>query len=176
MEIAGSIAALLTWQWLILILALIFQRPLRGLFKRITHLGFGGEKGAQVEFAAEAARRAGEVEEVKKEDRVEAKLFVLRDAQGKERAKLGVTNTNSTDLSLYDPSGKERISTFVLPDGTSALAFWDDNGKQRASLTSGLMSGFHLVGPDGTSAATLLIDGTDRPEWDMVDPRGLRIT
>jgi len=40
-------------------------------------------RGAQVEFAAEAARRAGEVEEVKKEDRVEAKLFVLLDEQGK---------------------------------------------------------------------------------------------
>ncbi len=145
MEIARSIAALLTWQWLILILALSFQRPLRGLI-------------------------------VKKEDRVEAKLFVLRDAQGNERAKLGLTNTNSTNLSLYDPSGKERASIFVLPDGTSALAFYDNNGEERAVLATGLLSSFHLVGPDGTSAATLLIDGTDRPEWEMVDPRGLRIT
>jgi len=175
MEIARSIAALLTWQWLILILALSFQRPLRGLIKRITHFRIGGEKGAQADFAG-LERRAGELEEVKKEDRVEAKLFVLRDAQGNERAKLGLTNTNSTNLSLYDPSGKERASIFVLPDGTSALAFYDNNGEERAVLATGLLSSFHLVGPDGTSAATLLIDGTDRPEWEMVDPRGLRIT
>jgi hypothetical protein len=171
-----SIAGLLTWQWLILILAISFRRPLRGLIERITHFGFGGEKGARVEFAAELERRAGEVEEVKKEDRVAAKLFVLCDAEGKERAKLGVTDTNSTSLSLYDPSGKERASIFVLADGTSSLAFYDADGKQRATLATGLMSGFQLIGPDGTSAATLFLDGTERPDWEMVDPRGLWIT
>jgi len=83
---------------------------------------------------------------------------------------------NSTSLSLYDPGGTERATIFVLADGTSSLAFWDDNGKQRASLITGSMSGFQLIGPDGTSGATLFLDGTERPEWEMVDPRGLWIT
>jgi hypothetical protein len=175
METAHSIAAFLTWQWLILILAISFWRPLHGLMERITHLGFGGEKGAQMEFAR-LERRPGKLIEVKAEDRVEAKSFVLRDAQGKERAKLGVTDTNSTCLSLYGPNSEERAAIFVLSDGTSTLAFYDDNGKERVVLATGVMSGFQLIGPDGTSGATLLLDGTGRPDWEMVDPRGLRIT
>jgi len=48
MDIARSVAALLTWQWLILILAVGFWRPLRKLFERVVDFSVGGDKGGSV--------------------------------------------------------------------------------------------------------------------------------
>jgi len=79
--------------------------------------------------------------ELEVQKQVDSKLFVLRDESGRERAKLGVTDTNATSLSLYDALGKERISIFVLADGSSTVALYDDQGLVRTMLSRGETAG-----------------------------------
>jgi hypothetical protein len=67
MDLARSVAALLTWQWLILIVALIFNRPLRNLIARISNISFDGERGMSAKFG-----EIGNVIEARGQERVEA--------------------------------------------------------------------------------------------------------
>jgi hypothetical protein len=49
MHLTRSISGLLTWQWVVLILALSFNRPLRRLIDRVVSLSLGGKKGLRAE-------------------------------------------------------------------------------------------------------------------------------
>ena len=63
---------------------------------------------------------------------VEANEFVLRDANGKERAWLGVIGSGPM-LALYDASGKERVRLVALAGGSN-FALFNANGEAAARL------------------------------------------
>ena len=182
MELARSIAQLLSWQWVIIILALSFLGPLRRLLDRIVGFKVGGKKGLEARLTA-FERQAGKVvesepTEEKYPKRLDAELFVLLDKQGKQRAKLGVTDTDSTILSLYDSKENERISIFVLPDGSSTLALYDDDQRIRAMLAQAEMAGvagLSIFGPDGRNGVNLLVSSEGEPSFDITDQRGLHV-
>jgi hypothetical protein len=179
MELARGIAGLLSWQWVVIILALSFHRPIGKLLNRVVGFRLGGEQGLQLALARELDQQSGQVIEPQIIEqtfpRVDAKLFVLRDDHGVERAKLGVTNTNSTSLTLYDQSGKERVSVFVLPDGSSAIGLYDQE-KIRTMLARGEFAGvdgLSILGPDGRNGISLLVGSEGHPSFDITDQRGV---
>ena len=181
MELARSIAGLLSWQWVVIILALSFLGPLRRLLDRIVGFKVGGKKGIEATLADALERRAGKVVESgpqeKPLERLDAELFVLRDKEGRERAKLGVTDTDTTALTLYDPQGKERLSIFVLPDGSSVVALYDDQ-RVRTILTRSEMTGvdgLSILGPDARNGINLLVSSEGEPSFDVTDQRGLHV-
>jgi hypothetical protein len=57
-------------------------------------------KGVKLRFAIVLERETGKIEEIIARKRVDTELLVLRDYNGRERAKLGVANTDSACLSL----------------------------------------------------------------------------
>lgn len=178
MELARSIAGLLTWQWVVLILALNFHRPLRRLLDRIVGLRLGGEKGVQATLTTlkpgPGKVLEAEVAEQHFQKRLDAGLFVLRDARGNERAKLGVTDTNTTSLSLYDSEGKERMVLFVTPDGSSTVALYDDKKVRTLLARSEVMGvdGLSILGSDGRNGVNLLVSSEGHPSLDITDQRG----
>ena len=110
--------------------------------------------------------------------RVDAQLFVLRDEQGNERAKLGVTDTDATALTLYDIRGKERVSIFVLADGSSTVALYDDSGLPRTMLARGEtpgVEGLTIRGPDRQNGFYLLVSSEGDPSFDISDQRGVSL-
>jgi hypothetical protein len=66
---------------------------------------------------------------------VEAEEFILRDADGKVRARLA-SLPDGTHLDLYDGGGTRRASLGVTATGVG-LAFYDPDGKPQATLGSG---------------------------------------
>lgn len=65
-----------------------------------------------------------------------ARSFVLVDADGRERARLGA-DRESTGMSLYDGSGRERVDFGVTTDGRNAgMGVSHANGK-RAKRAAG---------------------------------------
>lgn len=182
MELAQSIVhlqvSLLSWQWLILILAVSFHSTLRRLFERIIGLSLGGDRGFSATLSVQDAGTVqGEIGSGKIEKRIDAELFVLRDEHGNERAKLGVTDTGATSLELYDPKGKERLTVFVLADGSSTVALYDDAGIRTMlsrSDTAGV-EGLTIFGPDRRNGVHLLVGSEGEPSFDMRDQRGLSV-
>ncbi|MGI9179285.1 MAG: hypothetical protein ACR2H9_02055 [Longimicrobiaceae bacterium] len=77
--------------------------------------------------------REGRVAEV-----VQARRFVLRDADGHIRGLMGVHNDGSSRVILQDRDGRERLKMTLLPDGSPGLSFTDREGRSRAVL--GLLS------------------------------------
>ncbi|MGA9722869.1 MAG: hypothetical protein WBQ86_10460 [Candidatus Binatus sp.] len=178
MELARSIAGLLSWQWLVLILAFVFYRPLLKLINRVVGFSLGGEKGLSATLSTGPVGRIIEgnaSEPEKTRERVDARLFVLRDESGRERAKLGVTDTGATSLTLYDPQEKERLSIFVLADGSSTVALYDDQ-KIRIMLSHSEMmgvEGLSILGPDRKNGIYLLVSSEGHPSFDISDQRGM---
>jgi hypothetical protein len=178
-ELLRSIAELLSWQWVVLILALIFRQYVGVLIARITRFRVGGKKGFEATLTGleQGAGKFIEAErgEQKPQKRLDAELFVLRDAQGKERAKMGVTNTNATSLSLYDPAGIERVSIFVLADGTSSVSLADEQNVSRTMLFRSEMTGVDglaILGPDMCNGSHLLVSSEGYPSLSLTDQQG----
>jgi hypothetical protein len=65
---------------------------------------------------------------------VQARSFVLQDAQGRVRATWGVTKEGGVQLALQDDQGSPRARMSVLEDGSSGLALVDSAGHPRAAL------------------------------------------
>lgn len=64
---------------------------------------------------------------------VEAQRFVVRSADGKERAVLGLVGEDRLYLSMFDSGGKQRAAVGVEDDGPSVKLFNAD-GKMQAVL------------------------------------------
>ncbi|MFQ5989497.1 MAG: hypothetical protein ACE5K9_06250 [Candidatus Methylomirabilales bacterium] len=103
---------------------------------------------------------------------IEAESFVVRDAQGKLRAILGVWQDGEVRLLLPDQEQRSRAILAVKPDGSPYLGLYGEDGKRRigmAVLPDGLALGFaHADGksraglsvwPDGSS--TMFLADTD---------------
>jgi hypothetical protein len=140
MDIARSVAALLTWQWLILILALTFRRPLRELFSRIVRIGIGGAKGAEI-FAPwrdpePDIGRVLEVGEPEIKDRIDARLIVLRDKEDRERAILGVTDKGAVSFTMRESNGSTRTELIAYRTASSLWLYGSDDNRG-VWLTSG---------------------------------------
>ncbi|HEY9015598.1 MAG TPA: hypothetical protein VIM84_11110, partial [Gemmatimonadales bacterium] len=65
---------------------------------------------------------------------VEAKQFLLRDAQGAIRGTWGASQNGAMRLSLLSPGSKAGLSLASLPDGASGITIRDSAGRSRAVL------------------------------------------
>ncbi|MFZ0889900.1 MAG: hypothetical protein WA005_15750 [Candidatus Binataceae bacterium] len=180
MELTRSIFGLLTWQWVVLILGFSFRAPLRRLIDRVIGVSFGGKKGIRVtadqfgdrgrEMTPERVPAAG-ISKV-----VEAERFVLRDAGGKVRAILGLSDTDSAALSLRDREGKERAALYVTAHGPSALDFCDEKGATRVMLGLGdEYLALVLKGSSAQSMASLAVDEKGDPNFEGVNSSGVAV-
>ncbi len=66
---------------------------------------------------------------------VEAQQFVLRDAHGVVRARLGVGPGGDVVFSLHDPEGRSRAGLMVHADGASRMDLINEQGEAEASLS-----------------------------------------
>lgn len=90
----------------------------------------GGTAAVVAMFATQRLPAPGSV--------VQARSFVLQDAQGRVRATWGVTKEGAVQLALQDDQGNPRARMSVLEDGSTGLALVDSGGHPRAAL--GLLS------------------------------------
>jgi len=178
MDLARSISGLLTWQWVALILGIVFHAPVRGLIDRAIDLSVGGRKGLRIKTVAKELTESqlGRIERPESNPasapvpkRLEAEEFVLRDSDGNTRAILTISDTRSATLAFYDSDGKERAGLFTGPRGDSALFFLDEHRKQRVVLGFGVgeQGALIITGPDGQVAAGLLIDEKGVPAFEL---------
>jgi hypothetical protein len=72
---------------------------------------------------------------------IEGEAFILKDGQGKTRARLSLRTGFSPGLELYDKDGNVRALLGADPDSSSGLLFFDEEQKPRASL------GLNVDGP-----------------------------
>ena len=98
-------------------------------------------------------------------DSVDARQFVLHDANGKVRAALGMTDDGSVGLDLIDAKDRSRITLDVAANGTPGLDFFDQNGKMRGTLAMGPEgnAGIGLYGPDGHLRTSLDVPASKTP-------------
>lgn len=184
MDIARSVAALLTWQWLILILALIFWRPLRKLFDRIVGIGVGGKKGIQAILAPDKGLEVeiGNVPDIgtpNPQDRIDVRLIVLRDSEGRERAKLGVTDRDAVSLTMCDGDGTRRMEISALAGNhPSVIELLSHTGKSGFLLRSGNFPLETLILANGERSAFIMagVEADHGPYMDLVDADGNEIT
>jgi hypothetical protein len=183
MEIAQRISELLTWEWL----ALWFSGPLRRLIDRVVDFSVGGSKGIRakaspsLQSAQRNAREVGHLpmgtnDAASIQERVDAKLFVVRDESGKERARLGVSDTGSALLSMLDGAGRERMTLSVHDDGNTGLMFQDEYGLLRVSLASDGERGLMITNDASDLAVALTVYPDGVPELELFDPNGKRLS
>ncbi len=74
---------------------------------------------------------------------LEAEQFVMKDAEGHERAKLALGDDGSPRLLFRDAQGRIRIQISVGPTGTPGFRLFDETGKAEigASVSPGSASG-----------------------------------
>jgi hypothetical protein len=181
-----EIAGLLTWEWLVLILALCFWSPFRRLIDRVVDLRVGGSKGIRAKAPPifqdlQKHRKAehlptAEASEISIQKRIDTELLVLRGRNGMERAKLGISDNNGALLTMLDGEGRERLQLSVSADGDCWLSFSDEYGLLRLALDSGAERGLMITNNDANLAVALAIDTSGVPELEMYDPTGKRIT
>jgi len=82
---------------------------------------------------------------------LQAGAFVLKDAEGVERATLGVGEDGGAAFALTDADGRVRLKLSVLSDGSPGVTLLDSEGESRAIL--GLLS-------DGTTTLVLADRGS----------------
>ncbi|MGD8319688.1 MAG: hypothetical protein PVJ02_04525 [Gemmatimonadota bacterium] len=82
---------------------------------------------------------------------LEAGSFVLKDAEGAQRAVLGLGEDGGTSLTLSDAGGHQRLRVSVLPDGSPGVSLLDQDGEARAIL--GLLA-------DGTTTLVFADQGS----------------
>lgn len=68
---------------------------------------------------------------------VEAHGFVLRDAQWRRRAEIGLRDDGSAMLRLNNSDQRARLMMFVRDDGTAKVRLTDSSGVHRAELALG---------------------------------------
>lgn len=127
---------------------------------------------------------------------VVANEFLLKDPQGRTRARLGFTTRGAPGLDLYDANGTLRAAVVDLfPDAQPAVYLWDANGALRAGLDGSPMLALYdarravradlALGDAGSPVLDLydanralrayLILGADgSPELNLTDPAGYR--
>ena len=189
MQIAIGISHLLTWQWVALVVILVFCRPLGRFLDRALEFKIG-RKGVSAKATLPNVPQPGELEEQPAEtsqpqERVEARHFVLRDKAGKKRAELGMTDTNSALLALYDGAGHARVNIYAAEHGASVLAFHDVRENARLILASSdrregsppdeVTAGISIRNNEGDIAVGLIVDGGGNPAFDLYSPSGLSL-
>lgn len=132
-----------------------------------------------------------------KSQTVEAERVILRDVNGKLRARLAVDTDGRPDLLFYDEAGKLRTRVGIEPKGVVGLVVYDPDekrrvvfgvGRERATGVSFLdADGKHLVfievtpegyphlilkGKDGTSGAKLDMTSEGHPHLAFLDKDG----
>jgi len=65
---------------------------------------------------------------------LEAGAFLLKDAEGVQRAVLGLGDDGGASLTLSDANGLARLRLSVLPDGSPGVSLLDTGGETRAIL------------------------------------------
>ncbi len=80
------------------------------------------------------AAGSGGLREGRVADVVEARRFLLRDAEGVARGSMGMEADGSVRLRLLDRDARERARLVVLPDGAPGLTLSDRDGRSRAVL------------------------------------------
>ncbi len=96
---------------------------------------------------------------------LEARKFVLRDADGKSRAELGLMTDGTSVLVLNDENEKPGVALSVLPDGPRTLSLLDTDGKTRSVLTARADgdSGLRLFDKNRTHRASLDVNADGKP-------------
>jgi hypothetical protein len=104
---------------------------------------------------------------------VEAEAFILKDGQGKTRARLSLRNGFSPGLELYDKDGNVRAILGMDPDSSSGLLFFDEEQKPRASL------GLNMDGPrlwfadkSNKTRASINLSPDGSPGLELLDQEG----
>lgn len=82
---------------------------------------------------------------------LQAGAFVLKDADGVERATLGIGDDGGAAFALTDADGRVRLKLSVLSDGSPGVTLLDSDGESRAIL--GLLT-------DGTTTLVLADRGS----------------
>ena len=127
----------------------------------------GGTAAVVAMFATQRLPAPGSV--------VQARSFVLQDAQGRVRATWGVTKEGSVQLALQDEQGNPRARMSVLEDGSTGLALVDSAGQPRAAL--GLLADgtINLVFADqgGRSRAVFGLTSSGASSLVLADGRGV---
>jgi hypothetical protein len=105
---------------------------------------------------------------------VEANEFILRDSDGRVRARLGTVSANpgasypkAVQFQLFDPKGTERVD---LSDGIGlvpSLSLYDLEGKERASLMEAFGQGGMLIFTDEKRNQTARVGPTDVKAGDV---------
>lgn len=96
---------------------------------------------------------------------LEARKFVLRDADGKSRAELGLMEDGTSILVLNDENGSPGVAVSVLPDGPRRVSLLDTDGKTRSVLTARADgdSGLRLFDKNRIHRASLDVDADGKP-------------
>ncbi len=187
MQIATEITKLLTWQWVALITMLVFCRPLGRFLDRALEFKIG-RKGVSAKATLRNVPEAGEIEErtavsSQPNELIEARRFVLRDSNGKKRAELGTTDTDSALLALYDGAGRARVALYATAlNGAAVLALYDGDERPRLMLASSdprenlprdqVISALSIHNNEGDVAANMLVDADGNPALDLYSLSG----
>ena len=96
---------------------------------------------------------------------VEARRFVMRDADGRSRAELGMTTDGTSVLVLNDKDERPGVALSVLPNGPRTVSLLDENGKTRSVLTARVDgdSGLRLFDENRTHRASLDVKADGSP-------------
>lgn len=103
---------------------------------------------------------------------VEANQFILRDNNGKVRARLSMNDQGSPEMTLLDEEGKPRLKleSSVTPFGGGSVRVFDRQGKLRVFITSPLLGESdrsdlpRIAGlPEGSGGSISLLNSQDRP-------------
>lgn len=96
---------------------------------------------------------------------VTARNFEVMDANGNERAKLGVSSKGLAQLGLYDDLGIERAAMAVTKQGTTLFQMAGDNGEPLLTANVPMHGGpvaFKLLNPNSSTAAELMMNKDGR--------------
>jgi hypothetical protein len=94
---------------------------------------------------------------------VEAEQFVVRDKDGRERARIGLRESGDFEFLASDQNGKVRMRMDLLVDGTASFRLNDGAEKGRLSLR---------VDPDGNSSLSFRDKSQDVPLFMSADSEG----
>jgi hypothetical protein len=105
---------------------------------------------------------------------MEARRFVLRDANGLVRGAFELTPNGPARLVLQDQDGRERLKLTLLADGSPGLTFSDRDGRPRTVL--GLLpdqtSTLVFADRAGATRAVFGLSGTQAPMLVLADRNG----
>jgi hypothetical protein len=91
-------------------------------------------------------------------DVVQAKSFVVVDADGKTRARFGIEENNSTELRLLDSKGRLRIRAAIHKDQEPIVSVVDEEDKNRVAMVYDGNPHFILSQKGGKPAVHLAVN------------------